>query len=121
MLFSKSALGIHAIPASQKHANLQWRLRLGMILVALAFVSRTFGQDQPSDWQAQVRSFAEARDWDSALGIVDQAIARAPQDMDVRAWRARVLTWASRLADAEKEYLDILKFSERDPDNWMGL
>ena len=121
MLFSISVHGIHAIPASQKHANLQWRLRLAVILLALALASRAFGQDQPPDWQRQVRSFAETRDWDSALRIVDQVIARAPEDMDVRAWRARVLTWASRLADAEKEYLDILKFSERDPDNWMGL
>src|SRR5258708_6253291 len=41
--------------------------------------------------------------------------------MDVRAWRARVLTWAGQLAEAEKEYLEILKVSRTDPDNWMGL
>ena len=43
------------------------------------------------------------------------------QDMDVRAWRARVLTWSGQLAEAEKEYLEILKFTRNDPDNWMGL
>jgi hypothetical protein len=41
--------------------------------------------------------------------------------MDVRAWRARVLAWSGRLTEAEKEYLEILKASARDPDNWMGL
>jgi len=41
--------------------------------------------------------------------------------MDVRAWRARVLAWSGQLADAEKEYLEIVKVSRTDPDNWMGL
>ena len=78
-----------------------------------------FGQDQP--WQTQVRKFAEAKDWDSAMRIVERELARAPQDMDVRAWRARVMTWSGQLAEAEKEYLGILKVSRSDPDNWMGL
>jgi tetratricopeptide (TPR) repeat protein len=80
-----------------------------------------FGQNQPPDWQAQVRKYAEAQDWKSALQIVEREVARAPQDMDVRAWRARVLTWSGQLAEAEKEYLEILKVSRTDPDNWMGL
>jgi len=80
-----------------------------------------FGQDQPSEWQTQVRKFAEAKDWDSAMRIVERELARAPQDMDVRAWRARVMTWSGQLAEAEKEYLEILKVSRSDPDNWMGL
>jgi len=41
--------------------------------------------------------------------------------MDMRAWRARVLAWAGQLAEAEKEYLEVLKASGKDPDNWMGL
>jgi tetratricopeptide (TPR) repeat protein len=80
-----------------------------------------FGQDQPPDWQAQVRKYAEAQDWKSALRVVDQEVARAPQDMDVRAWRARVLTWSGQIAEAEKEYLEIVKVSRTDPDNWMEL
>jgi tetratricopeptide (TPR) repeat protein len=87
----------------------------------LLSVFPAFGQDQPPDWQAQVRKYAEAQDWKSALRIVDQEVSRAPQDMDVRAWRARVLAWSGQLADAEKEYLEIVKVSRTDPDNWMGL
>ena len=41
--------------------------------------------------------------------------------MDIRAWRARVLTWAGRLAEAEHEYDAVLKVEREDPDNWMGL
>jgi len=93
----------------------------GLIIVALVSVSHTFGQEQAPDWQAQARKYAQAHDWESALRIVDQVITRAPQDMDVRAWRARILTWSGRLAEAEKEYLEILKVSRKDPDNWMGL
>jgi len=55
------------------------------------------------------------------MRIVERELARAPQDMDVRGWRARVMTWSGQLAEAEKEYLEILKVSRSDPDNWMGL
>jgi hypothetical protein len=68
-------------------------------------------QEQRPDWQAEVRKCAEAQDWDSALRVIDREIALAPQDMDVRAWRARVLSWSGRLAEAEKEYLAIVEVS----------
>jgi tetratricopeptide (TPR) repeat protein len=78
-------------------------------------------QDRLPQWQAEVRRNAEAQDWDSAMKIVDREVARAPKDMDVRTWRARVLAWSGRLAEAETEYIEILKFAGSDPDNWMGL
>jgi tetratricopeptide (TPR) repeat protein len=92
-----------------------------LLLGALLIVSSVFGQDQAPDWQTQVRKYSEAQDWESALRIVDQELARAPQDMDVRAWRARVLVWSGQIAEGEKEYVEILKVSRNDPDNWMGL
>ena len=55
------------------------------------------------------------------MSIVDREILRAPQDMDVRAWRARVLAWSGHLAEAEHEYREILAAAPRDPDNWLGL
>lgn len=89
--------------------------------MALVCVPASLAQNEAADWQAQVRKYAEAKDWDSAMRLVEQQIARAPQDMDVRAWRARVLAWSGKLPEAEKEYLEILKVSRSDPDNWMGL
>jgi tetratricopeptide (TPR) repeat protein len=96
-------------------------LTSGLLFAALLVASAVFGQDQPPDWRAKVRKYSESRDWNAALRIVDQEIARAPQDMEVRAWHARVLTWSGHLAEAEREYLEILKASRNDPDNWMGL
>jgi tetratricopeptide (TPR) repeat protein len=81
----------------------------------------SWGQQTTAGWQEQVRNCAQKQDWSGALRIVDHEIALAPQDMDVRAWRARVLLWSGRLADAEHEYSEILKIEPRDPDNWMGL
>lgn len=94
---------------------------VALIALGLTCASGLLAQDQAANWQAQVRKYAEAKDWDSALRLVEKQIARAPLDMDVRAWRARVLAWAGKLPEAEKEYLEILKVSRTDPDNWMGL
>jgi tetratricopeptide (TPR) repeat protein len=98
-----------------------WKVFFGLVTAALLCISPACGQTQTLDWHAQVRKYAEAQDWPSAMRVVDQEIARAPQDTDVRAWRARVLAWSGRLAEAEREYLEILKVSRTDPDNWMGL
>jgi tetratricopeptide (TPR) repeat protein len=97
------------------------RVLISLMIMALVPVLRTFGQDQAPDWQAQVRKFTELKDWDSAMRIVNREVTHAPQDMDVRAWRARILVWSGHIAEAEKEYLEILRVSRKDPDNWMGL
>jgi tetratricopeptide (TPR) repeat protein len=91
-----------------------------LFFVCLA-CTRTWGQQAPPDWQAEVRRDADAKDWAAALGIVDREIALAPQDVDVLAWRARILTWSGKLGEAEEQYLGILKLSANDPDNWLGL
>lgn len=101
-------------------------LRLGLWTVGLALVlgmlvSGARGQDSNTDWQADARKAAEAHDWDGALRIIDGQIARYPKDMDIRAWHARVLLWAGRLQEAEKEFDEIVKAVPDDPDNWMSL
>ncbi len=55
------------------------------------------------------------------MRIVDREVARAPHDMDVRSWRARVLSWSGSLAEAEREYNEILAAVPGDPDNWLGI
>src|SRR5260370_32130821 len=94
---------------------------LRLILVVLLVACPTFSQEKTPDWQTQVRKYAEAQDWDSAMRIVDREVARSPQDMDVRASRARVLAWSGHVTEAEKEYIEILRASRNDPDNWMWL
>jgi len=78
-------------------------------------------QQPTSAWQEEVRRCAAAQDWTAAMSIVDREIARAPRDMDIRAWRARVLLWSGKVAEAEHEYHDILTAVPTDPDNWMAL
>ena len=92
-----------------------------LLLVLLFGACALWGQSQIPDWQIQVRKYCDAKDWESALRAVDQEISRAPQDTDIRAWRARVLAWSGHLPEAERVYLEILKVSRNDPDNWMGL
>ena len=107
------------VPGKPKKAT--WGSLLALVAVAFSWVYPAYGQVPMPNWQGQVRAYVEAKDWDSAMRLVEREIARAPQDMDVRAWRARVLAWSGKLAEAEKEYLEILKVSRTDPDNWMGL
>src|SRR5437868_1632807 len=72
-------------------------------------------------WKENVRRCAEANDGTAAMRIVDFDLTRAPRDMDVRAWRARVLLWSGKVAEAEREFKDIIAVVPNDPDNWMGL
>src|SRR6266404_5632241 len=65
-----------------------------LVAGALLLAAPMRSQMQAPEWQAEVRRYAEAQDWISAMRIVDQQAAAAPQDMDVRAWRARVLSWS---------------------------
>ena len=81
----------------------------------------TCGQQSTSSWQQDARRYAEAKDWSAAMAIVDREIDRAPQDMDVRAWRARVLMWSGEFAKAELEYHVLIAATPNDPDNWLGL
>src|SRR5207248_85709 len=96
-------------------------LLLGAAPLFFPVFAAVLARAQALDWQAQVRHYAEVQDWAAAMRVVDQEIARAPVDMDVREWRARVFTWSGRLAEAEQEYLEILKVARTDPDKWMGL
>src|SRR6266481_6998586 len=85
------------------------------------FAPRAFAQEQQSDWQVQVRKHCDANDWPAALRVVDQRIAQAPDDLDLKAWHARVLGWSGNLPEAQQEYLEILSLSPNDPDVWAGL
>jgi len=90
-------------------------------MLALACASPSCGQTQNPDWQAQVRQYAQAQNWSAALQLLDRELARAPKDLDIRAWRARVLAWSGQTPEAEREYLAVLQVSKNDPDIWMGL
>jgi tetratricopeptide (TPR) repeat protein len=85
------------------------------------FCSLVWGQQMTVRWQDEVQRYTTAHDWTAAMRIVDREIGRAPGDLDVRAWRARILMWSGQLVEAEREYLEILTVASNDPDNWLGL
>ncbi|MCU1240042.1 MAG: hypothetical protein JWO71_768 [Candidatus Acidoferrum typicum] len=100
-----------------------WRRQLicRFLLAVVALTVHGVAKAQVPDWQTNVRAYCEKSEWASALHTLDQQEALAPEDMDLKAWHARVLAWSGRLAEAESEYLEILKISKNDPDNWAGL
>lgn len=91
-----------------------------IVATACVLVPLMWGQVRPG-WQDDVRRCADKHDWSTAMQIVEQQITAAPNDMDVRAWRARVLLWSGRIPEARNEYLEILAVAPNDPDNWLGL
>src|ERR1700692_1232902 len=98
-----------------------WIIKVGFMIAVGIFCPLSFGQTTPPKRQEEIRTSVEKQDWETALRIVDEQVARWPEDMDVRAWRARVLTWAGKLDQAEHEYLQIIAVVPNDPDDWMGL
>ena len=103
-------------------ASFRIALPLGLLMgIFLAPPGASGQRQQLPQWETQVRKYAEARDWTSALNVVDIQIALAPQDMDIQAWRARVLAWSGDLAGAEKVYLAIVEVVPNAPDDWMDL
>lgn len=55
------------------------------------------------------------------MRVIDAEQEKRPGDVEVREWRARVLTWSGNLAKAESEWNEIVRIAPQDPDNWLGL
>jgi len=98
---------------------------LVFIALALAWLAATCfavrAQEKDSGWQAEVRKQAEAHDWAGALRIVDGELARVPNDVEVLAWRARLLLWSGSVEDAERLFRELTIRERRDPDLFLGL
>src|ERR1700686_3538877 len=110
------------IPSTRKGRARGIKHVLVLLAFGTEFCAPSVRAQQPDQaWQSEVRKYSDCRDWDDALRIVDQQITRSPVDLDIRAWRAQVLTWAGRLPEAEREFKEILKIETRNPDDGMGL
>jgi tetratricopeptide (TPR) repeat protein len=91
---------------------------LACICVSCALL---WAQQPTTPWRDEVRKYAQAQDWTAAMQIIDREMARSPQDTEVLAWRARVLTWSGQMPEAERQYQQLLVVAPDDPDNWAGL
>lgn len=98
-------------------------LRFGILLVCGVLILRftAMAQAPGDDWRTEIRRACEARRWEDALNVAEREIALHPTDMDIRAWRARILSWSGKLAEAERELTEILKTVPQDADDWMEL
>jgi tetratricopeptide (TPR) repeat protein len=94
---------------------------LSSVFPCFAFIPLAKARESSLDWRAEVRRCAQRQDWAAAMKIVNQEIAKYPNDGEVRAWRARLLTWSGQLSQAEHEYQQILQTDRTDPDIWLGL
>jgi tetratricopeptide (TPR) repeat protein len=73
------------------------------------------------DWQQRVQDEVKTQHLDSALAIVDQRLADAPQDFEAHGWRGRLLAWKGRWSEAVTEYQLVLKDFPDDTDILTGL
>ncbi|MHB8754523.1 MAG: tetratricopeptide repeat protein [Candidatus Acidiferrales bacterium] len=74
-----------------------------------------------ADWLSGVRKDAAAHDLAGALRIVDARLAAVPGDSDALGWRAQLLAWMGRRAEAEAEFREALRAAPRDSDYLLGL
>ena len=73
------------------------------------------------DWQQKVRTEVASHHLDDALRIVESRLAEDSGDLEARGWRARVLAWKGRWAEAEAEYRAVLLVAPNDADILASL
>lgn len=99
-----------------------WVRQLLALGTCLLFVlSPCQAQGVPAAWQDQIRASVSGRDLPTAFQIVESRLAEAPQDLEARGWRARLLAWSGRWQEADAEYRIVLAAFPRDVDMLVGL
>ncbi len=74
-----------------------------------------------ADWQATARDLADRQDFANALRLIDRRLEEAPEDLEARGWRARILGWMGRWTESEVEYRRLLVRAPNDVDILTGL
>jgi len=90
------------------------------VLVALLSVVPALAQ-QALDWQLEIREQVATKQLAAALAIAERRLANAPEDLEARGWRARLLGWTGQWKEAEAEYRRVLEVAPRDTDLLLGL
>ncbi len=73
------------------------------------------------NWQAEIRQLVTAQKLPEALALAERRLVAAPDDLEARGWRARLLSWTGRLPEAEAEYRRALQAVPADVDLLLGL
>ena len=94
------------------------KLAIGLFLFASSLPALA---QQSNDWQAQVRQLVAGKEIAGALSVAEKRLQEAPQDLEARGWRARLLSWMGRREEAEAEYRRVLLSAPNDTDVLQGL
>ncbi|MBZ5526536.1 MAG: tetratricopeptide repeat protein [Acidobacteriia bacterium] len=96
-------------------------MRACTLLALCVMAAASLRGQQAADWQEQVKGLVAQQHLDEALRITEKRLETAPQDVEARGWRARLLTWANRLPEAEADYRLALAGAPKDTDLMSGL
>jgi YaiO family outer membrane protein len=78
-------------------------------------------QEGKADWQAEVRQRITAKDLNGALSVAEIEIRNSPRNLEARGWRARILSWTGRWAEAEADFRMVLAVYPEDSEMLVGL
>ena len=91
-------------------------------LAAVLFAAGSaWSQQEPADWQQQVRERVRLHQLDAALALVDQRLQQDASDLEAHGWRGRLLAWQGQWGAAEVEYRQVLDRAPNDTEILCGL
>lgn len=91
-----------------------------LVLLALT-VCLPLPAQPPADWPVRIKSLVDHGHPDQAMAVAEEWMRAYPQDLDARAWHARLLAWSHHWPEAEAEYKSLVELSPEDSDLLMDL
>lgn len=96
-----------------------WRVVLAMVLIV--FTSGSLPAQDSNSWVTKVRAQVAQNDFAGAVRVVDERLQTAPDDLEAQGWRARILAWGGKWAEAEAQYRNVQRNAPNDVDILLGL
>jgi tetratricopeptide (TPR) repeat protein len=97
---------------------------LGFSMAFVLFLASAFAQpatDSDSDWDLRIRALVDEGHLEQAFQTTDAWLETYPNDMDARAWHARLQAWTNHWKEAESEYRELIRHSSRNVDLLIGI
>lgn len=91
------------------------------LLALFLLAAPLYAQQAAVDWQEQVKTLVAQKHLEEALQVTEKRLEAAPQDVEARGWRGRLLLWTNRLPEAEADYRQALAAAPKDTDLMSGL
>jgi len=102
----------------EKQHRFRKRWPLATLLIAITLPLNA----QPAvDWPGEIRILVSAHQLDRAMKTTEEWISRYPDDLDAKAWHARILGWQGHSRESEGEYRALLEKTPDDPDLLLEL